>query len=94
MAEDELEYPGQDHREKIQRSNRERRFGDDRRNAEELNRQILGRRTGSDRCTIERRRNTCITRGTTFDAERQGQNVCPECRRKALAPPPLPGTRR
>ena len=82
MAEDELEYPGQDHRKKIQRSYRERRSGDDRCNAEEPNRQILGRRTGSDRRTIERRRNTCITCGTTFDAERQGQNVCPECRQR------------
>ena len=94
MAEDEFEYPGQDRREKIRRSYVERRSGEDRRGDEEADRQILSRRTGSDRRSLERRRNTCITCGTSFDAERQGENVCPACKRKALAPPPPAGTRR
>lgn len=94
MAEDDVEYPGQDRREKIRRSYVERRSGVDRRAGENPDRQVLGRRTGFDRRAIERRRNTCITCGATFSAERQGQNVCPECKRKALAPPPPAGPRR
>ena len=95
MAEDEFEYPGQDRREKVRRSYVDRRLGEDRRNSSEAGRKVLGRRTGSDRRVDERRRNTCITCGATFEAERQGQNVCPDCKRKALAPPPpAGGTRR
>ncbi len=94
MAEDDFEYPGQDRREKVRRSYVERRSGRDRRDETEADRQVLGRRTGSDRRADERRRNTCITCGATFAAERQGQNVCPDCKRKALAPPPPGGPRR